>query len=125
MGDAAHALKHDLELAVRGQVHVPGDASWDDARQAWNLSIDQHPLAVVDVADADDVRAAVRAAGRLELPVVAQSTGHAATDDGVTGAIVLRMHALDSVEVDTDRKVAESAAGPCGRVFSTNSTAPV
>ena len=111
MTNNAVALKRDLEASVRGAVHVPGDPSWDDARQAWNLTVDQHPLAVVDVADADDVSAAVRCARRLGLPVVAQSTGHAATDDGVTGAILLRMHALDSVEVDTDRKVARVGGG--------------
>lgn len=111
MSDAAHALKQDLKTAVRGQVHVPGDPSWDDARQAWNLSVDQDPLAVVEVTDADDVVAAVRCAHRLGLPVVAQSTGHAATDDGVSGSILLRMHALDSVEIDPERKVARVGGG--------------
>ncbi|UYM07497.1 FAD-binding oxidoreductase [Solicola gregarius] len=111
MTNDAQALKSDLQAVVRGAVHAPGDPTWDDARKAWNLSVDQHPLAVVEVADADDVVAAVRCAGRVDLPVVPQSTGHAATDDGVTGAILLRMHALDSVEVDTERRIARVGGG--------------
>ena len=115
MTSSSVALKRDLEAAVRGAVHVPGDSTWDDARTAWNLAIDQHPLAVVEVVDADDVAAAVRCARRLGLPVVAQSTGHAATDNGAAGAILLRMHALDSVEIDTDRKVARVGGGAMWR----------
>lgn len=111
MTNAPNGLKQDLEAAVRGAVHVPGDASWDDARKAWNLAIDQQPLAVVEVADSADVVAAVRCARRLELPVVAQSTGHAATSDGVSDAILLRMHALDSVEIDADHRIARVGGG--------------
>ena len=111
MTSNAVPTKHALETAVRGAVHVPGDPTWDDARKAWNLTVDQHPAAVVEVADTDDVLAAVRAARSLGMPVVAQSTGHAATEHGVTGAILLRMHALDSVEIDADRSVARVGGG--------------
>lgn len=111
MASDSSALKHDLETSVRGRVHAPGDPSWDDARRAWNLSVDQHPAAVVEVADADDVAAAVRTARRRGLPVVAQSTGHAATEDGVRDALLLRMHALDSVEIDADNHLARVGGG--------------
>src|SRR5699024_9127392 len=112
MTDIAVAeLKRDLTSAVRGRVHVTGDPTWDEARAAWNLAIDQHPRAVVDVADADDVAAAVRSARRLGLPVVAQSTGHSATENGVDEAILLRMHALDGVEIDIDRRLARVGGG--------------
>ncbi|MGH3359337.1 MAG: FAD-binding protein, partial [Nocardioidaceae bacterium] len=109
--DDVTGLRRDLGTAVRGRVHLPGDDTWDDARPAWNLAIDQRPSAVVEVADADDVVAAVRFAKRAGLPVVAQSLGHAATSDGVTDALLLRMHALDAVEVDVDRRIARVGGG--------------
>lgn len=109
--DDAATLRQDLEQAVRGRVHLPGEPTWDDARQAWNLAIDQQPRAVIEVADADDVAAAVRFAARHQLPVVAQSLGHAATPTGVEGALLLRMHALDSVEIDTERRLARVGGG--------------
>lgn len=109
--DDAATLRHDLERAVRGRVHLPGEPTWDDARRAWNLAVDQQPRAVVEVADADDVAAAVRCAGRLGLPVVAQSLGHGASAGGTEGAVLLRMHALDSVEIDVDDRLARVGGG--------------
>ena len=45
--------------ALNGSFVLPGDPSWDDARSAFNLLLDQHPAAVAFPADADDVAAAV------------------------------------------------------------------
>jgi hypothetical protein len=44
------------DLASPATVIVtPGDPGWDDARQAWNLTVDQHPAAVALAASAQDV----------------------------------------------------------------------
>ena len=43
---------------------MPGDPGWDDARQAWSLSVDQHPAAVALPASAQDVVDVVRFARR-------------------------------------------------------------
>ena len=37
------ALAEQLE----GELVLPGEARWDEARQAWNLAADQNPDAVV------------------------------------------------------------------------------
>src|SRR3954453_17095520 len=52
----------DVELG--GRIVRPGDARYDDARRAWNLSVDQRPAAVVEARDAPDVAAARRVAAR-------------------------------------------------------------
>ena len=49
-----------LAKAMSGTLTVPGDDGWDLARQAWNLTADQHPAAVALPEDADDVRTVVR-----------------------------------------------------------------
>ena len=43
------------------------DATWDTARQAWNLAVDQRPVAVVYPESADDVVATVRFAAEHGL----------------------------------------------------------
>lgn len=58
------------------QLVIPGDDDYDQARQAWNLIIDQRPDAIVRPESAADVAAAVRYATRHGLRVAAQGTGH-------------------------------------------------
>ena len=99
-----------LRDAVRGRVALPGDDGWDAARTAWNLSVDQRPAAVVEVADAGDVVAAVRYARDQGLGVSAQPSGHGATHD-LAGTILLRTGALDEIEIDTGRRRARVGAG--------------
>ena len=43
-----------------GAVTTPSDSGWDEARQAFNLAVDQRPEAVLRPASAADVAAAVR-----------------------------------------------------------------
>jgi hypothetical protein len=100
----------DLRGAVRGEVVLPGEEGWDVARRAWNLAVEQHPAAVVEVADADDVAATVRFAGDHGLAVSAQPSGHGATHD-LAGTILLRTGALDEVVVDPDARIARVGAG--------------
>ena len=49
-----------LRAAIAGQVFVPGEAGYDQARQAWNLAVDQRPAVVVEAGSAADVAQAVR-----------------------------------------------------------------
>jgi Berberine and berberine like len=46
---------------------MPGDPGWDDARQAWSLSVDQHPAAGALPASAQEVVDVVRFAGQMYL----------------------------------------------------------
>ncbi|WP_455132019.1 hypothetical protein [Microbacterium aurum] len=69
---------HALRARLRGDLLLPGDDGWDDARRAWQLTVDQNPTAVAIPADVDDVAVVVTAARRFGLRVAPQSTGHAA-----------------------------------------------
>ena len=46
--------------SLNGDAVLPGDEAWDASRQAWNLAVDQRPVAVVYPESADDVVATVR-----------------------------------------------------------------
>jgi FAD/FMN-containing dehydrogenase len=70
----------DTSSALPGiEVVTPADAAWDEARRAWNLTVDQRPAAVSTPADAEEVAAAVRAAraAGLRVPSRAPGTGPA------------------------------------------------
>ena len=69
----------ELRSRIAGEVYVPGDDAWDEARQAWNLSVDQRPTAVVVVEGANDVAEAIDFARENDLRVAPQGTGHAAS----------------------------------------------
>src|SRR5262249_26380771 len=56
---AATSLK-DLRSLLTGQVLLPEDAAYDQARQLWNGEIDKHPAAIVRCADTQDVVRTVR-----------------------------------------------------------------
>jgi FAD/FMN-containing dehydrogenase len=68
----ASALRESLD----GEVVAAADAGWDEARQAWNLAVDQRPAAVVRPESAADVAAVLRFAAASGLRVAPQGTGH-------------------------------------------------
>ena len=45
----------ELREAIAGRLVTPGDTDYDQARTPWLVNIDQRPLAVLEVAHADDV----------------------------------------------------------------------
>ena len=101
-----------LQETIRGRVTVPGDEGWDDARRAWNLSVDQRPDAVVEAAGEEDVRAVVRFARERELRVAPQATGHGSEALGpLDGAILLKTSAMRGVAVDPASRTARVEAG--------------
>ena len=67
-----------LRTAITGQVFVPGEAGYDQARQAWNLAVDQRPAVVVEAGSAADVAQAVRYARAHGIRIAPQGTGHGA-----------------------------------------------
>ncbi len=91
---------------------APGDAGWETARQAWNLTADQRPALIVFAESVADIAATVRFAAADGLRVAPQSTGHGATSIGdLAGTILLKTSRLAGVEVDPVARVARVEAG--------------
>ncbi len=109
-GNTAHAIA-DLRRRVVGTVHTAEDPTWDRARMAWTVNVDQHPLAVLEVHDADDVQTAVRWAVDHGVDVTAQPTGHSPSAEAAAGVLLLRTRALDEITVDVQRRTAWVGAG--------------
>lgn len=109
MANRTHVLD-DLRRRVTGRLTTPADEGWDRARTPWVVNIPQHPVAVLEVHDVDDVIAAVRWAVDHGTQVTAQPTGHGANDT-LEGVLILRTRALGGIAVDLERRTAWVGAG--------------
>jgi len=98
--------------SLTGHVFHPGDPGWDDARQAWNLAVDQNPELVVQAETAADIAAAVRFAADRGLAVTAQGPGHAAgAHSSLEGMVLVRTTRMTGVKVDAAAGTARVQAG--------------
>ena len=102
-----------LRQRVAGDVVTPGDASWDQARAAWNLAADQRPAAVVIARSADDIVEVVRFARQNGYAVSGQGTGHAAAALALRleSTILIKTHEMRGVEIDPKARIARVEAG--------------
>src|SRR5207244_11405427 len=78
-----------LKSKVRGEVLLPSDPGYDEARTIWNAMIDRRPGVMVRCAGAQDVVQAVRSAREHGLTLAVRGGGHniagnAVCDDGLT-----------------------------------------
>ena len=90
----------------------PGDPGWEDARQAWNLAVDQHPAAIALPSSAGDAAAAVRFARERGLRVAAQGTGHGATPMGsLADTLLIKTSRMHGLTIDPVARVARAEAG--------------
>jgi hypothetical protein len=101
-----------LASALPGKVVIPEDVRFDEARRAWNLTIDQRPAAVAFPESPRDVAAVVLFARNFGLRVAAQGTGHSAGPLGsLEDTILLKTERMRGVSVDPDRRTAQVEAG--------------
>ncbi|HJZ61254.1 MAG TPA: FAD-binding protein [Miltoncostaeaceae bacterium] len=90
----------------------PDEPGWDEARSAWNASVDQRPAAVALPDHPEEVAGALRAAAAAGLRVAAQMTGHGAAPLGdLEGTLLVRTAGLRGVAVDGAARRARVAAG--------------
>ena len=106
------SLVSDLRSAVAGEVIVPGDEAYHDARAVWNGRIDRFPAAVVRVATTDDVAAAIGFARDHDLPLAVRGGGHHVTGSAVVDdGVVVDLATLTDVDVDPAARTVRVGAG--------------
>ena len=101
-----------LRSSIAGDVYVPGDAGYDEARQAWNLYADQRPSVIVMPESAIDVVKAVRFARAEGLRVAPQGTGHGASSlESLEGTMLLKTTRMRRVDIYPSSRTARAEAG--------------
>ncbi len=107
---------NDLAGLIHGKILPATHAGYDDARRAWNLSIDQRPSAVVQPTSAQDVAAAVLFARQHGQRIAPQATGHGAWPIGsLRDTILLRTDRMHAVRVDPVSRTARLEPGAVWR----------
>src|SRR6476469_8269298 len=101
-----------LRRALSGEVILPSDSAYDQARRVWNGMVDRHPSVVVRPRDAADVATAVRLARDADLPLAIRGGGHSlpglsTCDDG----LVIDLSLMRGVTVDPTARTARVDGG--------------
>ncbi len=99
-----------LRQRIQGRVLSADHADYHQARQAWNLTVDQHPAVIVMAESAADVVEGVRFARDQGLGVAVQSTGHGnvrPADD----CLLIVTSPMKGIQVDVETRTARIEAG--------------
>jgi len=102
----------ELRDQVRGEVVVPDDADYEDARLVHNGMIDRRPAVVVRVANAGDVMATVGYARDNDLDLSIRGGGHSGPGFGTNdGGVVVDFSRMRGVRVDPAAMTARAEGG--------------
>jgi FAD/FMN-containing dehydrogenase len=113
-----------LRDAIKGRVIGPADADYDAARAVFVGGIDRRPLAIVRVADADDVARVVSLASETGLELAVRSGGHSGAGHCVSdGGIVLDLKELQALDIDVAGRTAWAETGLTAAEYTTATVA--
>jgi FAD/FMN-containing dehydrogenase len=122
--EAAHGLAldeatiQDFRASLRGQVVLPGDADYDDARKVWNGMIDRRPALIARCAGIGDVSRAIRFARNQNLLLAVRGGGHNVTGAGTCDSgLVIDLSPMKAVQVDSERCTARVEPGATWKDF--------
>jgi UDP-N-acetylenolpyruvoylglucosamine reductase len=103
----------ELRQRLTGDFVTPDDSQWDEARVAWNLAVDQRPVAVAVPETVDDIVEVVRYARDNGLRVAGQATGHNAHPlvDALEYTVLIKTHRMRAVQIDGAAQVARVEPG--------------
>lgn len=127
-----------LRVRLRGEVIVPADAEFRQAKAVWNgIGDNQQPALIIRCADAADVAVAVTFARERSLPVAVRSGGHsAAAHSTCDGGLVIDLSLMKDIDINPAERIARiepgltwsevaSAAQPYGLAITAGDTATV
>ncbi|MDA4124060.1 MAG: FAD-binding oxidoreductase [Thaumarchaeota archaeon] len=101
-----------LKGEVRGEVILPEDAAYEQARRVYNAMIDKRPAVVVRCVDAGDVMAALKAARKEGLSVSIRGGGHSVPGFGTADdALVVDLSRMKGIRVDPASRTVRAEGG--------------
>ena len=104
-------LRH-LGSTLDGNIVLPDDVPYNEARQVWNRAVDRRPAAIVGCASIDDVRRGLEFAVTHRLEIAVRSGGHSQAGHGVAdAALVLDLRGLNRVTVNPSSLSARAQGG--------------
>ncbi|MFJ8861347.1 FAD-binding oxidoreductase [Streptomyces sp. NPDC102451] len=109
---ATEAVPTGFRSEFTGDIHVPGDPGYDEARTVFNGMIDRRPAVVAQCASGTDVARALRLAREQDLEVAVRGGGHSVAGMALSeGGLVIDLRRMSTVEVDPDARSARVGGG--------------
>lgn len=101
-----------LKNQVKGEVILPEDSNYDEARSIYNAMIDKKPAAILKCKTADDVAQGVKFARENNLEVSIKSGRHngaglALVNDG----LVIDLSEMNDIQIDLEKQTAKIQPG--------------
>src|SRR5438094_9927639 len=94
----------ELKSKVSGEVLLPSEPGYDEARTVWNAMIDRRPAMIVRCVSAQDVIDAVRTAREQKLVLAVRGGGQNIAGNAVcVGGRMIDLTPLQAVRVDLTR----------------------
>jgi FAD/FMN-containing dehydrogenase len=106
------ATVRDLRDALRGELVLPGDAAYDEARSVWNGMIDRRPALIARCTGASDVIAAIGFARSEGLTVAVRGGSHNVAGNATCdGGLVIDLSPMKAVRVDAEARTVRAQGG--------------
>ena len=106
------AAVRQLASQTVGRVITPDSPDYESSRLIFNRAFDKHPALIVYCANADDIARALEFAQHHTLRVAVRGGGHnRAGLSTCDGGVVIDLSAMNSVDVEADKRVARARAG--------------
>jgi FAD/FMN-containing dehydrogenase len=106
-------LDHErLRDGFAGELILPGDPSYDEARTIFNAMIDRRPAVIAQPENAQDVAKAIRFGRERGLEIAVRGGGHGVAGKALTNdGIVIDLRRMNAVKVDPHARTATVAGG--------------
>jgi FAD/FMN-containing dehydrogenase len=106
------AALDELRRGFTGEIIVPGDPGYDEARTIFNAMIDRRPGVITQCADVHDVVQAVQFGRDLGLEIAVRGGGHGVAGRSLTeGGLVIDLRRMHAVSVDPEAGTATVGGG--------------
>lgn len=106
------ALADVLRTRVRGQLLLPGETGYEEARSIWNAMIDRRPALIVRCLGVADVVACVKFAAEHGIPLSIKGGGHNIAGLAVCdGGLMIDLSLMRGVFVDAQARTARAQGG--------------
>src|SRR5437588_11861158 len=106
------ATTRELRDALRGELVLPADPEYDEARSVWNGMIDRRPAMIVRCTGPSDVIAAIGFARSEGLDVAVRGGSHNVAGNATCdGGMVIDLSPMKGIRVDADARSVRAQGG--------------
>jgi FAD/FMN-containing dehydrogenase len=110
--DFSRTTLADFRAGFTGNILLPDDPEYDEARSVFNSMIDRRPGIIAQCDNVEDVAKAIRFGREQQLEIAVRGGGHGVAGTALTdGGIVIDLRRMHTVTVDPQTRTAKVGGG--------------